>query len=270
MIKKIVHVADIHFRNIQRHEEYRAVCSNFIDQMKKIKPDRLVIAGDLVHSRNIMSPELIGEVSWFLNECSMVSELVIVIPGNHDIVEANKDRMDALTPIIDTLKLRNKIENIKYYKNSEVIVDNDVAWCVFSLLDNNATPEGLNTNNFPGKKKIGLFHGVISGAINDQGLKFCHGSDLERFDSCDIVLCGDIHKRQVLKTKRGVDIIYPGSLIQQNYGETVSQHGYNVIDISENGFSYKFHDIINPVKYLHFKINDFTDIEVGSEIFVNA
>jgi len=267
MITKIALIADIHFRNIQRHIEFRAVCSNFIDQMKKMQPDRIVIAGDIVHSRNQISPELVNEVSWFLSECSLVSKKVIIIPGNHDIVEQNKERMDALTPIIGALGLNN----IHYYTKSEVIEDENIAWVVYSIFDNHATPQQLFQNNYNGKTKIGLFHGVISGAVNEMGFTFTHGVDVEKFADCNIVLCGDIHKRQIMKTKSGINVIYPGSMIQQNYGETVSQHGYGVLNITDkNGLDYKSYDIDNPVKYLTFKINDFSDIEEGTEMFTNG
>jgi DNA repair exonuclease SbcCD nuclease subunit len=266
MITKIAHIADIHFRNIQRHIEFRAVCSNFIDQMKKIRPDRIVIAGDIVHSKNQISPELVNEVSWFITECSLVTKKVIIIPGNHDIVEQNKDRMDALTPIIGALGL----DNVHYYTKSEVVHDENVAWAVYSIFDNHAKPEELFHNSFNGKNIIGLFHGLICGAVNEMGFTFTHGVDIERFSDCHIVLCGDIHKRQILKTKSGVDVIYPGSMVQQNYGETVSQHGYGVLNITEKGFDYKLYDIENPVKYLSFKITDFSDIEEGCEMLTNA
>lgn len=261
MIRKIAHIADVHFRNIQRHIEFRAVCSNFIDQMKKIQPDRIVIAGDIVHSRNQISPELVSEVSWFFTECSRVAQKVIIIPGNHDIVEQNKERMDALTPIIGALGLNN----IYYYTKSESIKDENVIWAVYSIFDNHMAPGLIDSLD---KKIIGLFHGVINGAVNETGFKFAHGSDVDKFDICDITLCGDIHKRQILTTTSGRKVIYPGSLIQQNFGETVSEHGFGILDLTD--MSYKFHDIENPVKYLTFKITDFSDIEEGSEMFTNA
>ena len=183
-IETIAHIADIHYRNLQRHTEFKAVISNFLDQMKKIKPDRIVMAGDVVHSRNQISPELVNIVSWFFNECSKVTKKVIIIPGNHDIVEQNKERMDALTPIINALDL----DNIVYYSKSDVYVDENVAWVVYSIYDNNMKPDAILNNNFNGKTKIGLFHGMINGATNNQGFKFLHGSDVEKFNVCDIVL----------------------------------------------------------------------------------
>jgi DNA repair exonuclease SbcCD nuclease subunit len=97
-----------------------------------------------------------------------------------------------------------------------------------------------------------------------------HGSDVEKFNKCDSVLCGDIHKRQVLNTKSGVSVVYPGSMIQQNFGETVSEHGFNVVTINEKDVKFEFFDIENPVKYLNFRITDIEDIEEGKEELLNA
>jgi DNA repair exonuclease SbcCD nuclease subunit len=271
MIKTIVHIADIHYRNFQRHIEYRAICENFIYQMRKIKPDRIVIAGDVVHSRNQISPELVNEVSWFLNECSNVTEKVIIIPGNHDIVEQNKERMDALTPIINMLNVDNNVNNIHYYTKSSVNFDDNVAWVVYSIYDNNMAPEAIMVNNYLDKIKIGLYHGILNGATNNQGFKFMHGSDVEKFAICDVVLCGDIHKRQVLYTKNGTALIMPGSFIQQDFSETISEHGFNTLTLDQNKvLSYNFTDIENPIKYLNFKITDIQDIENGNEELMNA
>jgi len=266
MIETIAHIADIHFRNIQRHNEFRAICENFLDQMRKMKPERIVIAGDIVHSRNQISPELVNEVSWFLNQCSKVTGKVVIIPGNHDIVEQNKERMDALTPIIKALD----VDNIIYYTKSGLYQDENVVWSVFSIFDNHMPPEQLEMRPFGGIY-VGLYHGTIVGAVNEQGFKFTHGADMNKFRHCDMVLCGDIHKRQVFMVDDTKPVIMVGSLIQQNFGETVSQHGFNIVKINNDKLlSYEFHDIENPVKYLTFKITDISDIEENNELLVNG
>ena len=265
MIETIAHIADIHFRNIQRHNEFRAICENFFDQMKKIKPERIVIAGDIVHSRNQISPELVSEVSWFLSGCSKAAGKVIIIPGNHDIVEQNKERMDALTPIINALDA----DNIVYYTKSGLYQDENVVWSVFSIFDNHMAPENLEMRPYNGTY-IGLYHGTIVGAVNEQGFKFTHGAEVNKFRHCDMVLCGDIHKRQVFMHDT-TPVIMVGSLIQQNFGETVSEHGFNVVKlVGDKLSSYEFFDIENPVKYLTFKITDISDIEEDNEVLVNA
>lgn len=267
-IKTIGHIGDVHWRNYSRHVEYNAVKDNFIYQLERLKLDRLVIAGDIVHSRNQLTPELVEEVSVFLRQCAKYVGKVIVIAGNHDIVEQNKERMDALTPIINNLNN----SNIVYYKDSGVYVDENVSWVVYSLYQNHETPRELyGLGNSDKTIKIGLYHGIINGATNNMGFTFLHGADVEKFEHCDIVLCGDIHKRQVLYTKNGTPVIYVGSFIQQDYYETISERGYNIVKIGENNeVTHEFNDIINPVKYLRFTITDFSDIQNNNETLSNA
>lgn len=269
MINKIVLLADIHFRPYKRKHEFRAVCEAFIAHMKDAKPDRIVIAGDIVHLRNQVSPELVNEVSWFLRCCAEVTEKLIIIPGNHDVVEQNLSRMDAIHPIIKALNL----PNIEFYVKSELYPDENVVWSVFSIYENNAMPIDLLSKPYGlDKTYIGLYHGLVLGAKNDLGYEFVHGAEPKTFDLTDITLCGDIHKRQVLlsvPSKKA--IIFPGSFIQQDFAETISSHGYCTINISKKEkITYEFTDLDNPVKYYNFLINDIEDIYEEQEILKNA
>ena len=60
-----------------------------------------------------------------------------MIPGNHDFLENNMERLDALTPVIASLQN----ENIVYYKNRGVYKDANIDWCVYSLMDHNIPPQ---------------------------------------------------------------------------------------------------------------------------------
>ena len=110
MIKKLFHIADLHFRTYNRHSECKEVCSKFLSEVKKYIEDnklsfeecRIVIAGDIVHQKITISNELTMLVSWFLNRCSELCP-VVLIAGNHDLLENNKDRIDSLTPIIEIM-----------------------------------------------------------------------------------------------------------------------------------------------------------------------
>ena len=48
---KIVHIADVHWRGLSRHEEYVLVFNKIFKKLKKIKPDIIYIGGDIVHSK---------------------------------------------------------------------------------------------------------------------------------------------------------------------------------------------------------------------------
>jgi len=58
-----------------------------------------------------------------------------------------------------------------------------------------------------------------------------------------------------------------GSLIQQNFGETIRKHGYGVYNINED--KYEFIDIPNPKPFLSFYINSMDCLEKGTEKLVN-
>lgn len=107
-------------------------------------------------------------------------------------LENNSSRLDLLTPIIDSLKN----EMVVYYKNRGVYEDDNISWCVYSLVEHNIPPD---IKAEKGKKNIGLFHGPVQGLYTDIGFKFEDGYDVSKFEGCDLVLCGDIHKRQIFE-----------------------------------------------------------------------
>ena len=107
-------------------------------------------------------------------------------------------------------------------------------------MDHNIPPDIEKSDRL----KIGLFHGPVQGLTTDIGYKFETGFESDKFDGCDLVLCGDIHKRQVFNIPRGKTAYMIGSTIQQNFGETLNKHGYGIYDVLED--KYTFIDLPNP------------------------
>jgi len=259
MVNKLVHFSDLHIRLFKDHDLYRSILNDMFDRFREIKPDRIVFTGDLVHSKNQMTPELIEFVAETLTECSKIAKTILII-GNHDFLENNMSRLDALTPIIDSLKN----ENIVYLKNRGEYEDENVDWVVFSLMDHNIPPDIEKT----GRTKIGLFHGPVQGLTTDIGYKFDSGFESDKFGGCDLVLCGDIHKRQIFNIPGGKKAYMVGSTIQQNYGETITKHGFGIYDVEKDDYS--FVDLDNPRPFLSFKLSSYDDIESGSEKLANV
>jgi DNA repair exonuclease SbcCD nuclease subunit len=258
VINKLIHFSDLHIRLFKDHDLYKKVLEQALREWKSIKPERIVFTGDLVHSKNQMTPELIEFVAWILTECSKITKIVVII-GNHDFLENNTSRLDALTPIIESLKN----ENIVYYKERGVYVDDNINWCVFSLMDHNVPPQIIKSD----KLNIGLFHGPVQGLYTDIGYKFEEGFDVNKFKGCDLVLCGDIHKRQIFDIPGGKKAYMVGSTIQQNFGETVRKHGYGVYQIDKD--QYDFVDLPNPKPFLSFYINSIDCLVEGTEKLIN-
>ena len=271
MIKKIIHIADLHIRTIQMHDLYKEQFEKLLMEIRvKVlgwKDEgishheiRIVIAGDIAHQKINISNEQLLLTSWFLRELTEYGK-VVIIPGNHDFLENNTQRMDSITPVVELLDN----DNIVYYKDMGVYPDENVNWVVYSLYQHNQRPDFKNTEDM---LNVGLFHGAIQGMSTDLGFKFEDGYDRLNFVGLDLLLCGDIHKRQTFKLPSGGLAVMIGSLIQQNFGETINHHGYGVYDVDTN--DYQFHDLQNAKPFMHFSISDIKDIENEKENLINV
>jgi len=266
-LKRIYHIADIHIRNVKRHKEFREVFYSMFDEIKKRGTEDSIIylAGDIAHAKLEMSPELLKEISWLLTECTKHCE-TILIAGNHDCNMNNSDRLDVLTPIVDALKL----PNLHYLRDTQVYAIGDVDFAVFSIFD--------KKDNWPkadtlfGNKKIALFHGPVDNSQTDIGyVVSSRHFTTDMFDGYDLALLGDIHKRQEMISPKGCKVVYAGSLVQQNFGETLDKHGFLVWDLDtmtyeevdiKNDYGYYTLDVLNGV------VPDVTDMPLHPRLRV--
>ena len=190
-IKKCVHISDIHLRTFRLHDEYKECFKTLIRDLRDRLKDydreevRIVIAGDLVHQKIIISNELLVLLTWFLKKLEEIAP-VVIIAGNHDLLENNKDRLDSITPVVKLLEDKE----ITYLKESKCYLDNNIVWCVYSIFEENKRPDIESARNeFSNDKRyIGLFHAAINGAKTDIGYVIEHGYDLDRFSCTDLVM----------------------------------------------------------------------------------
>jgi len=234
---RIIHIADVHWRGLSRHEEYILAFKDFFKKAKALNPDIIYIGGDIVHSKTQgISPELIQCLAWWFNEMAKVAPTHVIL-GNHDGLILNKDRQDAVSPIIKALNN----PNIYLYKNSgnyEIPGHPGFYWNVFSCFDE----EGWNkVSPIPDNVNIALYHGAAYGSLTDTDWQLEGEISKGIFKGFDFALLGDIHKRQFLNEEKTV--AYCGSTIQQNYGETIDK-GFLCWDIRGKGdFDVEFHSV---------------------------
>jgi len=248
-LKKIFHIADIHIRNVKRHKEYRLVFNKMFDEIRKRGVDDSIIylAGDIAHAKLEMSPELVKEISWLFTECSNTCE-TILIAGNHDCNMNNSDRLDVLSPIVEALNL----PNFHYLKDTQVYAIGGVDFSVFSIFDKRENWPTADT--LFGNKKIALFHGPVDSSQTDIGyVVSSRHFTTDMFDGYDLALLGDIHKRQEMISPKGCKVVYAGSLIQQNFGESLDKHGFLVWNLDT--MNYEEVDIPNDYGYYTLDIN---------------
>uniref|UniRef100_A0A6C0IWB2 Calcineurin-like phosphoesterase domain-containing protein n=1 Tax=viral metagenome TaxID=1070528 RepID=A0A6C0IWB2_9ZZZZ len=227
-INNIYHIADLHVLPLKRHEEYQQVFDNiisFLDTDGDLSNSVMCIVGDIVHEKDKLKAETIMFIRSFLEELTK-RLFVIITPGNHDFLEKQPYRMDNITPIVAGID-----DNLIYIKNSGLFLIGNIIFAVSSLIDSkfiyhpniNFGDEILD--GVDDIKTVSLFHGVVEcPKLSDP--RILHSAEtrtreIDEFNGFDYVLLGDIHKKMYLKGH----IAYPGSLIQQNFGEEIGEHG---------------------------------------------
>ena len=276
MIKKIIQISDLHIRkNTNRHEEYKEQFDKFLSQAREICKNyaygeiRTVICGDIFHDKLVTSNEQQIFISDFLRELDKFC-ITLVYSGNHDVLESNFDRVGSLAPLFNMIDFKNTfyVDLMNDYK-SGFFVDDNIVWVLYSIFDDFKRPNIEEMRiEYPNSKFIGLFHGPIIGSSSDTGFQMENGISPEIFTGCDLILAGDLHRFQTIKFKN-INIVYPSSLIQQNYGENVTGHGYVVWDINENEIIHTHHQIESDYGFYKFKIISPDDIENSHEKLIN-
>lgn len=235
---RIAVLSDIHWRGITRHDEYTKVFETVFKQLREeVRPDYIFGLGDFFHTKTMgITPEVIDKLTWMFKELSSIAPVYAIL-GNHDGNLTNDNRQDTITPIVSAINS----ERVTLFKKSGnfIIPDTVLNLCVLSCFDEPGW-EDVETDH--DLINIALFHGSVRGCQTDSDWIMTHGEvNLSMFKKYDFAMLGDIHKSQFLD-QRGHSgptrelkpwIGYPGSLIQQNYGEDTVK-GYHVWDIWTN------------------------------------
>ena len=244
MTYRCIHIADVHWRGLTRHSEYKKAFSNLFEQARLLNPDSFVIAGDIVHSKTQgISPELIDCLNWWFTEMSRIAPVHVML-GNHDGLILNSDRQDAISPILRALNL----SRVHLYRDSGTYEDPynpDIEWCVFSPFDE---PGYNNIVANPDKISIALYHGAVWGSHTDTNFMLDGDCRMDLFKTFDFTMLGDIHKRQQIDADGR--IWYPGSTIQQNYGES-GEKGFLLWEIeSKDKWTVDFHPVLHDKPFV--------------------
>ena len=255
MISRIYLVSDLHIRPYKRHKEYEVVFKRLLKYIQDTKDDDCVICigGDLVHNKIDISPELIQITSKFLKSCADLLPTILIL-GNHDFLMSNTNRLDALTPIVESLNH----PNLHFWRESGVYKLNGCSFSVFSLIG--SQDDWVLADKIKAKNKIAIFHGPVIGKHNpnpyiESGMRTI---GTEKFDQFDIVLLGDLHQPGLFVQERSEgfpEIKYPGSTICQSFGEPALGHGILVFDVEKR--TSEFVEIEND--YCYFTLSIFNN-----------
>jgi len=252
LINKIAHLADIHIRkSLDRHNEYREVFKKLYTDLKKERPDRIVIVGDIYDNFIDLEGEALILVGEFITKLSNIAKIIIT-RGNHDIRKKHKTRIDT----IETVTTLIKNTGVTYYNKSGFYVDENITWVIWDHVDEINPWKQFKKRKTKDSIYIDLYHNPINGCSLYNGM-IIEGNYPKISDfKGDYSFFGDIHLRQFFKNKTKA---YCSSLIQQNFGESVENHGYLLWDIKNKTVKEK--NIDNDYKFVNITIDTNTDYD---------
>ena len=251
-ISHIVHISDIHIRLYNRQKEYADIFQKLFQKIKEIKAEIpnliIIITGDLLHSKNILSPESILITQQFLQRLAEITT-TILIAGNHDALLTNNQREDSITAITKNIE----IPNFHYLKYSGVYIYENLAIAVNSIIDNKWIVARDIQMRDTTTHTVALYHGSVGLCETGVGFRMRGEKLVDDFAGYDYALLGDIHKFQFMDPE-GKRIAYASSLIAQNFSEWNHPHGLLLWDLFEG--NHKYHEIPNTFGFFVFNLHN--------------
>jgi DNA repair exonuclease SbcCD ATPase subunit/DNA repair exonuclease SbcCD nuclease subunit len=256
MIERIYHLADLHITaNPERKEEYEKVLERTIEIIKNDKKEKIVvIVGDLFHEKTKPYQEANVMARNFMKKLGEICEIVI-IAGNHDISINNENRTDSIEATLCNLTTKNKIN---YLTENKIYKICGINFGLTKMMDTIVTKI---EHKKEGELYVGLYHGTLYKSKTDDGYEFEDDDKIKAsdFKEYDITLLGDIHKKQFMDKNKTIG--YCGSLIQQNFGETINNHGMLIWNIKTK--KSEFQEVKNDYVYKTYEIKDTNDININ-------
>jgi len=254
-VEVIYHLGDIHIPGtVEREGEYELVLNRTVEMINLEKKEKLVvICGDLFHDKTKPYQEANILARDFMKGIGDICE-TIIIQGNHDINIDNENRKDSIKSTLRKLETKYRIH---YLTENKIYKIKGINFGLTKMT--NELPTKIEKKNLF-ELYIGLYHGTLYKSITDDGYEFNNQSKIKGsdFKNYDIVMLGDIHKYQYLNKEK--TIAYSGSLVQQNFGETINNHGMLLWDLKTKRS--KLIEVSNDYIYKNHLITDIKDYEI--------
>jgi DNA repair exonuclease SbcCD ATPase subunit/DNA repair exonuclease SbcCD nuclease subunit len=276
--KYIIHLADIHIRTgtetYSRYYEYLTVFENLKKSLlsNKINKDNsiILVAGDIFHNKNKVENFGLNLFKQLINILTNIT-ITVIIPGNHDFLQQFPNDPS----LLDSILLTN-IQNLHYLNTTTSITLNNIGISTISVKDTLIPGEGSGIIKdlplFPNifdkkiKTKIALFHGSFCKTYfnHNQEVDSNNSYPLEMLKDFDIACLGDIHLHQS-NIYKNCSYAYSGSLIQQNFGEDIIDHGYLIWNIKTKKSTHI--PVFNPYGFVILKhINTVWNIKYKNKL----
>jgi DNA repair exonuclease SbcCD ATPase subunit/predicted phosphodiesterase len=259
----ILQISDIHIRagdsQQSRYAEYEAQIDRLLVALNDYDEETtlVVVLGDIFHDKSKIGPSAQMLAQRLFNGLSRMT--TVVIRGNHDYRQDQPDEPDLIKPFFE-----HSVENLHYYDETGLFQLGDVEIGLVAVQDTliRGAAGGItsdlppfpepSTDDESVKHKIALFHGSFGGALLQNGTDVTERSNypISWIKGYDLLLFGDIHVQQIHRAKPepgteftcreekdiyvtakhgyngSIPWAYAGSLIQQNFGESLWGHGF--------------------------------------------
>lgn len=299
---RIIHISDTHIRagdrSCSRFNEYTIQIDRLLTVLNEYDDEDtlIVVTGDVFHDKSKIGPS--GQLLANRLFRGLSRFRTVVIRGNHDYRQDQPDEPDLIKPFFDDMP-----DNIEYLDETGLYDIGDIEIGLVAVQDTltRGAQGGINAKlpEFPipsldSKFSIALFHGSFGGALLQNGTDVESRANypLEWIQGYDAILLGDIHVQQIHRAKLipGTDFTsrdnknifmtckhtldpktspwsYAGSLIQQNFGESLWGHGFTEWDLDSNtitGFHVK-NDYGNVIVTMNQETIPCVKIRVGKK-----
>lgn len=249
-----------------RYDEYKTQIDKFLGTVAKFDYDStiVVVTGDLFHDKSKMGPcgQLLAQQ--FFRGLSRVATQSVIIRGNHDYRQDAPLEPDLIQPFFDDIPENvSYIDEGGLYQFEDVefglvtVQETLIKGAGAGIISNLPEFPPPTKNDASIKHNIALFHGSFGGALLQNGSEVdgrCN-YPLAWIEGYDLRLFGDIHVQQIhnakeqkisditSRTKQDTYTVskfglplpqagpnspwgYAGSLVQQNFGESLWGHGF--------------------------------------------
>lgn len=238
--KSTLVVGDLH---LKKDFNYEPMLSEIIKIVNNVKPERVVILGDVLHTHEKISMQCHASAVNFFTKLSETSKVYVLI-GNHDR-QNNSDFLTDIHPF-------NGISNEKIKIISKPLKEEGIIYVPYVPIGRfREALDTLNDDDLFSNVDLIFAHQEFKGA--QMGCKRSSKGDVWSKDN-PMVISGHIHEHQIID-----NIMYLGTPIQHSFGDN-SKKFVLLIDSNKKFISYALRNI-RKKKILHLSYSEFMNLE---------
>lgn len=196
--------------------ELKLLFAETLAVIKKEKPERVIILGDLFNDFSVLRLEVLGAWSNFIIQAGLKSRVILIV-GNHDQAGAAGEA--------HALEVFKSFPNVTVVDRPSCI---DLNYFMPFMRDNAAFIQHVKL--LP-ENSILFCHQSFNGAKFDNGFYDPHGVDPAAVGHLKLVVSGHIHLEQ-----KFANIYYPGTPYQTSFGEQGEDKGIFLTETSADDF----------------------------------